>query len=322
MSGARPNLTGQTRAFSVDSRVTSLISKPSSLALWRDRTGAFSALRTLALAIAILPAVPLLWRIATADLGPRPLTEISHVTGLWAIRLLAVTLAITPLIDLLRQPRLVAARRILGVSVFVWMVAHFIAFVADKSFNLSVVAHELFARVYLLIGTIALLMLAALAATSTDSAVRRLGAVRWKRLHRLVYAIALLGLVHFFMQSKLDVTEPTAMAGIFALLGFMRLPRRFGRALTPALALALATAATALVALTEAGWYALAMGAPFDALISADFSLDLGLRPCWWAMIAGIALAIAGLTVRAKRPASLAVGLSKARASISSSHQR
>lgn len=287
-------MTRQTRAFSVDSRVTSSMTKPSSLALWRDRTGAFSALRTLALAIAILPALPLLWRIATADLGPRPLTEISHQTGLWAIRLLAVTLAITPLIDLTRQPRLVAARRILGVSVFVWMVAHFIAFVADKSFNLPVVAHELFARVYLLIGMIALLMLTALAATSTDGALRRLGAVRWKRLHRLVYAIALLGLVHFFMQSKLDVTEPTAMAGIFALLGFMRLPRRFGRALTPALALTLAAAATALVALTEAGWYALAMGAPFDALIAADFSLDLGLRPCWWAMIAGVAFAAVG----------------------------
>lgn len=295
-------MTRQTRAFSVDSRVTSSISKPSSLALWRDRTGAFSALRTLALAIAILPALPLLWRIATGDLGPRPLTEVSHVTGLWAIRLLAATLAITPLIELVRQPRLVAARRILGVSVFVWMIAHFVAFVADKSFNLSVVAHELFARIYLLIGAIALLMLAALAATSTDGAVRRLGADKWKRLHRLVYAITLLGLAHFFMQSKLDVTEPTAMAGIFALLGFMRLPRRFGRALTPALALALAAAAAALVALAEAGWYALAKGAPFDALISADFSLELGVRPCWAPMAVGIAFALASLVARWKRP--------------------
>ena len=153
---------------------------PHPLALWRDRTGAFSALRAAALALAILPALPLVWRIFIADLGPRPLTEISHQTGLWAIRLLAVSLAITPLIELLRQPRLVAARRILGVSVFVWMVAHLVVFVADKSFNLAVVAWELVARIYLLIGLIGLLMLAALAATSTDSAVRRLGADRWK----------------------------------------------------------------------------------------------------------------------------------------------
>lgn len=280
---------------------TAIVS-PHPLALWRDRSGVFSPLRALALAIAILPALPLVWRIATSDLGPRPLTEVSHVTGLWAIRLLAVTLAITPLIELLRQPRLVAARRILGVSVFVWMVAHFIAFVADKMFDPAVVVHEIFARIYLLIGTVALLLLAALAATSTDGAVRRLGAQSWKRLHRLVYAITLLGLVHFFMQSKLDVTEPTAMAGIFALLGFMRLPRRFGRALTPALALALAAATGALVALIEAGYYALAMGAPFDALIAADFSLEIGVRPCWAPMAVGIAFAIVGLVARIGRP--------------------
>jgi len=284
----------RTCAFSVDSRVTSTVSTISPLALWRDRTGAFSWLRAAALAIAILPTAPLIWRIAAADLGPRPLTEISHQTGLWAIRLLAVTLAVTPAIELMRRPRLAATRRILGVSVFVWMVVHFIVFVADKSFNLGVVAWELVARIYLLIGTIALIMLGALAATSTDSAVRRLGAQRWKRLHRLVYAIVLLGLVHFFMQSKLDITEPTAMAGIFALLGLLRLPRRFGRTLTPSLTLALAAATTALVAAVEAGYYALAMGAPFEALISADFSLELGLRPCWWAMAAGLALAAAG----------------------------
>lgn len=264
---------------------------PHPLALWRDRTGAFSALRAAALALAVLPALPLLWRIGASDLGPRPLTEISHQTGLWAIRLLALTLAITPMIEFLRLPRLVAARRILGVSVFVWMVVHFVVFVADKSFNLGVVAWELVARIYLLIGTVALIMLGALAATSTDSAVRRLGAARWKRLHRLVYAIVLLSLVHFFMQSKLDISEPTAMAGIFALLGFLRLPRRFERPLTPALVLGLALATGALVAIAEAGWYALTMGAPFGALIAADFSFDLGLRPCWWPVIAGAALA-------------------------------
>lgn len=278
--------------------MTSARISPHPLALWRDRTGAFSALRAAALALAILPALPLLWRIATSDLGPRPLTEISHQTGLWAIRLLALTLAITPTIELLRQPRLVAARRILGVSVFVWMVVHFLVFVADKSFNLGVVAWELVARIYLLIGTIAFIMLGALAATSTDSAVRRLGAQRWKQLHRLVYAIVLLSLVHFFMQSKLDISEPTAMAGIFVLLGLLRLPRRFERTLTPALVLALALGAGALVAVAEAGWYAWSMGAPFGALIAADFGLDLGLRPCWWPVIAGAALAALALASR------------------------
>ena len=92
------------------------------------------------------------------------------------------------------------------------------------------------------------------------------------------------------------------MAGIFALLGFLRLPRRFGRTLTPMLVLGIAVATTALVAMAEAGWYALTMGAPFAALLEADFSLDLGLRPCWWAMIAGVALALSGAFARLRSP--------------------
>ncbi|MFV0280066.1 MAG: sulfite oxidase heme-binding subunit YedZ [Rhodoblastus sp.] len=276
-----------------------LVRTHNSLALWRDRTGAFSLARTLALAIVLAPALPLFWRAGTGDFGPRPLTEISHATGLWALRLLAVTMAITPLIEILRLPRLASARRYLGVGVFGWLAAHLLAFIADKSFSLAVVAQEIFVRVYLLIGAGALLVFAALAATSCDGAIRRLGAKNWKRLHRLVYAATLAGLVHFFMQSKLDVSEPTAMAGVFAFLGFLRLPRRFGRTLTPPIVLAAGALTTALVALAEAAWYALAMGASFGALIAADFSLEAGLRPCWAAMAAGIAMALAGGLVRA-----------------------
>ena len=84
-------------------------------------------------------------------------------------------------------------------------------------------------RIYLLIGMVALLMLGALAATSTDGMIARFGAERWRRLHLLVYPIAILGLAHCFMQSKQDVSAPTALSGVF-LLGLMRVARRFRRA--------------------------------------------------------------------------------------------
>jgi methionine sulfoxide reductase heme-binding subunit len=262
-----------------------------SLVLWRDRTGAFSGPRAVALAIAVAPALFLGWRIAIGDLGPRPLTEVSHVTGLWAVRLLAATLAVTPLVAILRQPRLAAARRILGVSVFCWMVAHLVAFIADKSFDPVVVVTEIVLRIYLLIGFVAFLMLLALAATSTDSAIGKLGAARWRKLHLLTYAVAVLGLAHFFMQAKTDISEPTAMAGVFALLFALRLPKRFNVALSAPIILGLAIVVAASTAVLEAAWFTWKMGAPFMAVIEADFDFSLGLRPCWHPLIVGAVLA-------------------------------
>jgi sulfoxide reductase heme-binding subunit YedZ len=273
------------------------------LVLWRDRTGAFSPPRAFALAIAIAPAIPLLIRIVAQDLGPRPLTEVSHVTGLWAIRLLAATLAVTPLIALLRRPRLAPARRILGVAVFVWMVAHFFAFLADKMFDPVVVAREIVLRVYLLVGLVALLLLGALAATSTDAMIARLGAERWRRLHQLVYLIAVLGLIHYFMQAKEDVSEPTALAGVFALLGVLRLQRRFGLQATPALTLGLSVVVAAGAAAAEAAWFGWRFGAPFLTVIESNFDASLGLRPCWLPLIVGVALAATGLVARCFVPA-------------------
>ncbi|MDE2361815.1 MAG: sulfoxide reductase heme-binding subunit YedZ [Hyphomicrobiales bacterium] len=276
--------------------------KVSAFALWRDRAGAFSAVRAFALLLACAPAVPLLLRIATQDLGPRPLTEVSHVTGLWTIRLLAATLAVTPLIALTRKPRLAPARRILGVAVFVWMVAHFIAFVADKMFDPVVVAREIVLRVYLFIGFAAFLALGVLAATSTDAMVARLGAARWRRLHLLVYAVALLGLAHFFMQSKQDVSEPTALAGVFAMLGMMRLARRAGFQLTPSVALIVAVIAASGTALCEAGYFVWKFGAPIATALQADFDFSYEIRPCWLPLAVGLALALVGLASKVAWP--------------------
>ena len=170
-------------------------------------------------------------------------------------------------------------------------------FIADKSFNLAIVAREIVMRVYLIIGFAALVMLAALAATSTDAAIARLGASGWKRLHLLVYAIVVLGLVHFFMQSKADVTEPTIMAGLIGWLLLLRLPKRWNVPLSPATLVAVGCAAAILTALGEALYFHLKVGVPFaDILIDADLDFSDGIRPPWWplgaAVIAAICLAL------------------------------
>ena len=266
---------------------------PKSFVLWRDRQGTFSFPRAVALAAAILPAFWFAGRALAFGLGARPLTEAIHFSGLWTVRLLLLTVAVTPLIAATRKPRLVPMRRILGVAVFAWILVHFGLFIADKSFDLVVVGQEIVKRVYLVIGFIALLMLAALAATSTDAAVSRMGAAAWKRLHLLVYAIVLLGLVHFFMQSKADVTEPTIMAGLFVWLFLLRMPKRFGWPVSPVVLVATGVIAALVTALGEAAYFRLKVGAPVLDVLAANLDFSDGLRPFGWPLGASLLCALA-----------------------------
>ena len=184
---------------------------------WNDYAGRTSPLK---LAVFVALFVPALWvgvAFTCGWLGSRPLNEAIHQLGLWTIRLVFLALAVTPLRHILHWPRLLVVRRMIGVAAFAYAVGHLALYAADQAFDLAKVASEIALRIYLTIGFAALLGLAALAATSTDGMVRRLGARRWQRLHRLVYLIALLAIVHYWMQSKLDIWEPTIMAGIYAL---------------------------------------------------------------------------------------------------------
>ena len=279
--------------------MSALLSRQS-FVLWRDRQGTFSWPRAVALAATILPALWLAGEALLYGLGARPLTRAIHFSGLWTVRLLLLTMAVTPLIAALRKPRLVPMRRILGVAVFAWVLAHFLLFVADKSFDLVVVAQEVIKRIYLAIGFVALLMLATLAATSTDTAISRFGANAWKRLHLLVYAIVLLGLVHFFMQSKADVTEPTIMAGLFAWMVLLRQPKRVSWPLSPVVLVATGLVAGIITALGEALYFHLKVGAPFAEVLSADLDFSDGVRPPWWplgiAVVCALALALYRIT--------------------------
>lgn len=260
-----------------------------------------SPLKAACFVLLLAPLAVILGRVLAGDLGPRPLTELIHLTGLWGLRLLFLSLAVTPLRAMLGLPRLVQLRRMIGLAGFAYLLAHLILYAVDLDFAWAKIATEIVIRVYLALGMAALLILSALAATSTDAMVRRLGPRAWKRLHRGSYLAALLGAIHFFMQSKFDVAEPTLMAGLLLWAAGWRLldavaPAGWSRRLAPLLGLALAAAL--LTAAGEALGYGLFTPVDGWRVWQANGNFAAGLRPAWWVLIAGLGLTGAALPWR------------------------
>jgi sulfoxide reductase heme-binding subunit YedZ len=265
-----------------------------SLALWRDRRGRISAVRIAVLAFLLVPVALAAHAFLTSGLGARPINDLIHRTGYWALVFLLVTLAVTPLARAGRLTGLIDVRRMLGVGACVYAVTHILLFVADQMFDLFKVASEIVLRLYLTIGFIALLGLVALAVTSTDAMVRRLGSQRWQRLHQLVYGIALLALIHFFQQTKADIWVPTFAAGLFVwLMGYRLLMRRL-KAVPSALALlGLAVAASALVFAGEAIGIGLYYKVSPLLVLQSTFDFDLEtIRPGWLVLGASLCVAV------------------------------
>ncbi len=259
---------------------------------WNDRAGRFAPLKAAVLVLVALPALHLLYRAWSGELGARPLTEAIHVLGDWTIYLLLITLAVTPARRLLDWPKLIQVRRILGLSALFYILAHFSLYVVDSRLDLGFVAREIVLRVYLLVGFTALLGLVALGVTSTDGMIKRLGAIRWNRLHRLIYVITALALLHYFMQSKIDVTQPVLMTGFFLwLMGYRAMAARgYKDGLVPLLALSI-TAALATAAV-EAAWYGLATGVGAWRPLLANLDFSYSIRPAWWVLAAGLGVTI------------------------------
>ena len=264
---------------------------------WNDYSGRLSPLKLVVFAALFAPAAWVLIAYGLGLLGARPLNEAIHQIGLWTIRLIFLALAVTPLRQLLAWPRLILVRRMIGVAAFAYVLIHFGLYVASEAFDFGKVASEIVLRVYLTIGFAALLGLAALAATSTDGMIRRLGGKRWQLLHRLVYMIAVLAVIHYCFQAKLDLWEPTVMAGLLGwLFGYRLLLWRFGKRGHLALpwVAALSVAAGIGTALGEALYFRLAFHADLLRVLDADFSLQTGIRPAVVVLAIGIAITVAG----------------------------
>jgi sulfoxide reductase heme-binding subunit YedZ len=257
---------------------------------WRDRHGRLLPIKAVVLALAFVPGlVNTYWWVA-GELGGRPLTEMIHATGLWSVRFMLIALAITPFARMFDWSRLLLVRRMVGLTAMAYAILHLVLYFADQKFKLLFVASEIVLRFYLTIGFVALLGLVALGVTSTDNAVRRLGR-RWKQLHRLVYLIAVLGILHYFIQTKANVSEPVFVAGLYVWLMLWRpLPEAWKRRVATYAALAIVTG-LATVGL-EFAWYGIATSIDPWRVLLANQSIDFGLRPAHWAFVVAVAVAV------------------------------
>jgi glycine betaine catabolism B len=178
-------------------------------------------LRRLVLVNGAVPAAILAYDAAQGQLGANGIKFAIHTTGMLALVFFVLTLAVTPLKRLTGWNELVASRRSLGLYGFFYLVLHFaIFFLFDRETSITSTVHEILSRWYLQIGTVALLLFTPLALTSTDGMITRLGARRWKRLHRLSYVATSLGALHYVLQtkSKSDLSQPLAFAGVLGVL--------------------------------------------------------------------------------------------------------
>jgi sulfoxide reductase heme-binding subunit YedZ len=158
------------------------------------------------------------WRTGSNALGADPVATVEHTLGLWALRLLLVTLAITPLRQFGHWPLLLRFRRMLGLYAFAYVCLHITAWlVLDLGGYWQQIFADVVKRPYITVGALAWLLLLPLAVTSTRGWMRRLGR-RWGQLHKLVYATAVLAVLHFWWQVKADIREPMLYAAILAVL--------------------------------------------------------------------------------------------------------
>ncbi len=176
-------------------------------------------LKPLVFLLCLAPLGWLAWRAVSNDLGAEPVKELELETGFWTMRLLAATLALTPLRRLFGWNGLAKYRRMLGLFTFFYATVHLMLWAgAEYLFNLEFMLEEIVKHKYILVGMATWLMLLPLAVTSTKGWIRRLGGARWNRLHRLVYVAAIGGTVHYLWAVKKDTLFPLVYFTLFAAL--------------------------------------------------------------------------------------------------------
>jgi len=172
---------------------------------------------------ALVPLITTVFRGLRGELGANPISQALNQLGLVALIFLVAALVCTPLKTLFGWTWPIRLRRMLGVLAFSYAALHFMTYVAlDQTFDWRAIFADVTKRRFIYVGFTALILLIPLAATSTNAAVKRLGFVRWKRLHRLAYVVPILGVIHFTWRVKKDVREPVTYAVVLALLLLIR----------------------------------------------------------------------------------------------------
>jgi len=189
-------------------------------------------LKAIVFALSLVPLARIIYAILfdPISLGANPAETILHMSGDWVIYFLLITLAITPLRKLTGWNDLIKFRRMMGLYAFFYACVHFLSYIGfDRLFDLSDMAREIVKRPFILVGFAAFVLLVPLAVTSTRGWVLRLGGARWSALHKAVYPIAILGIVHYWWLVKRDITWPVVFALVLAVLLAYRGFKRGGR---------------------------------------------------------------------------------------------
>jgi len=188
-------------------------------------TKQFLALKAAIFLLALVPVMLLVSGAIEGNLGANPVETISYRTGDWVLNFLFITLAITPLRKITGWHWLLRFRRMLGLYVFFYVLLHFMTYIwLDRFFVFDEIGKDIVKRPYITVGFASFLLLIPLAVTSTNAMVRRLGAKRWQRLHKLIYVIAIGGVLHYLWLVKSDIVVPLTYALILSLLFILRVP--------------------------------------------------------------------------------------------------
>jgi len=186
-------------------------------------------------ALCLVPLARLAWLGTHHGLGANPIEYVTHSTGWWTLSFLLITLSVTPLRRLTGWNWLLRLRRMLGLFAFFYVSLHFVTYIwLDQFFDWRGMLKDIAKRPFITVGFTAFVLLIPLAATSTNAMVRRLGAKCWQRLHRAVYVIASLGVLHFWWLVKKDIREPLIFGTLLGLLFLARLIYRNRKAAAPA----------------------------------------------------------------------------------------
>jgi methionine sulfoxide reductase heme-binding subunit len=180
----------------------------------------------------LMPLGVLAGQALTHNLGANPVDEITDQTGIWTLRMLLITLAVTPARRLSGWNRLIQLRRMLGLFAFFYGSLHFITYIwLDQFFAIEEIIADVMERPFITVGFASFVLLIPLAVTSTTAMIKRLGGKWWQRLHRLAYAIAIGGVVHYLWLVKADIQQPLLYGSILGVLLMYRLWDRYGRRL-------------------------------------------------------------------------------------------
>jgi sulfoxide reductase heme-binding subunit YedZ len=178
--------------------------------------------------LCLIPLANLIWKGVAGNLGANPVEYVIRYLGDWGLRFLLITLSVTPLRILTKNGSFAQYRRMLGLYAFFYVALHLLMFfIADLGGSPAALWHEVLKRRFIMAGMAAFIILCMLAATSTNNIIKRLGAEKWKKIHRWIYIAAPLAALHYYWMTKADKAEPLLYAAILSILLLFRVYRRF-----------------------------------------------------------------------------------------------